>query len=380
MATLETLIALHQTSADATYGEAQAQTIRTADTYRMLTPQEGHALARQALARLDAGEAHLAGLLLRYLAAFVPGALNGLHAQLVERDFLDAPFVYYRADETARDLLLRRVQRMDSDMNSMKADALMAMLTALAWIGDKAVQAQFYQWWLMPPRWRSLLAIPPHEVPREAGWHLTKDGERRNLVYPQSFELQRLPDGADAPPDSPVRVAVPYGETCPSCGDALLTLFDFALSSHHPVFMGLPGERLRIVTCLHDIRDMPIYTDVDLRGGVRWNARANKPGGSVQEALSFPPDRLVVGIQRPGILETLAQRDEQVLLGVSQIGGYPAWLDGALYPAEPYSGKPMLFIGQVATADLLGDPAAPGMYYAFASEDASSAATVYQER
>lgn len=380
MSTLETLLTLHRAPSPADYYAARAQHTRIADTYRLLSLDAARNLAAEALKLLDSGAAKEGEAILRHLACFVPGSLRDVQTALAERLLLTSPQLYYRAGEEARDTLLRKLARMEADMSSMKSDLLDGLLKALAWIGDKAVQAQFFQWWLMPPRWRTLLPIAPHEYARAAGWHLTKDGSRRSLTYPDAYELLRLPDDATPPAGNPVSVGVPAAEPCPSGQGSALILFDFDLASRHPVFMGLRGERLRILTCTGEVQDGPVYTEVDVKGGSRWLTSIRRIQHLPQDAEQYPVDRMVLGNPRHTAFEMLSRGTSDSLVGLSGLGGYPTWLNGAVYPEEPFAGRPMLFAGQVAAADLLADPAAPGMFYAFLNEDATIAATYYQEK
>lgn len=376
MSQIDSFVALHRQPSAATYYALRAQRTTIADRYRLLNKPDAEALAGDAL-KLSAGNAADIGeCILRHLAAFVPASLRGIQPILAAQTALTQPQLYYRAGEEARDTLLRKLHRIEADMANLKPDILVALLKALAWVGDKVVQGQFYEWWLMPPRWRSLLALPPHEYARAAGWHLTKDGRRRDLTYPEGYELLRLPDEATPPAGNVVTVAVPAAEQCPPGQASALTLMEFDLASQHPVFLGLRGERLRILTCLTALQDGPLYTEIDLKGRTRWLQTPSAAGGE-HPALEFPVDRMVLGNPRHTILEALADSDS--LVGLSGLGGHPTWLNGAVYPEEPFSGRPMLFVGQVAAADLLADAGAPGMFYAFLNEDATTAATFYQE-
>ena len=64
------------------------------------------------------------------------------------------------------------------------------------------------------------------------------------------------------------------------------------------------------------------------------------------------------------------------VLGVSQVGGHPAWEQDAEYPPCPECRLPMRFVGQVATGEI--EPA-EGITYAFLCPDCLMAATSYQQ-
>lgn len=376
MPLIDSFVALHRQPTATGYYALRAQRTAIADRYRLLSKPDAAELAQDALKLYTGNAADIGECILGHLAAFAPASLRSIQPILAEQTALAQPQLYYRAGEEARDTLLRKLHRIEADMGNLKPDILAALLKALAWVGDKVVQGQFYEWWLMPPRWRSLLALPPHEYARAAGWHLTKDGRRRDLTYPEGYELLRLPDEATPPASNVVTVGVPAAEGCPSGQGSALTLMEFDLASQHPVFLGLRGERLRILTCLSAIQDGPLHTEIDLKGRARWLQTPPTTGGE-HPVPELPVDRMVLGNPRHTILEALA--DSSSLVGLSGLGGHPTWLNGAVYPEEPFSGRPMVFVGQVAAADLLADVDAPGMFYAFLNEDATIAATFYQE-
>jgi hypothetical protein len=71
-------------------------------------------------------------------------------------------------------------------------------------------------------------------------------------------------------------------------------------------------------------------------------------------------------------------RSEARTGGVSQIDGFPMWVQGNSHPRCPKCDRWMFFVGQVATSEALGEPG-EGVTYAFLCQDCKMAATAYEQ-
>ncbi|HEY7125388.1 MAG TPA: hypothetical protein VH540_15650 [Ktedonobacterales bacterium] len=340
--------------------------------YRRLSPEQGRAVALYALDLFDAGRyrsQYLTERMLLRVANLVPGALQGLYSELIERELFWRS-QHCEADPTTRDQLLLLLEEKAEDLG-----ALSTILEALAWIGDEQVQAQFHKWRQSPPTWRSLLYIPPHGYALLAGWELTEDGKRRNLCHTTAYELIPTKHAAPEATPGPVGVIERSEEHCRWCGLLLTTLFDLDLRDPRLAFLGVRGERLRIAMC--ERCPDPIITDVDLRGGSHWSAsNPSKPEIEYEgwEIEPLPKGKLVLGPQRRTPYETIGAYQRR---GISQLGGYPEWVQDAEYPRCPGCQRRMTFLGQLETLDIVEH--AEGIYYAFLCADCGKATTGYQQ-
>ena len=72
------------------------------------------------------------------------------------------------------------------------------------------------------------------------------------------------------------------------------------------------------------------------------------------------------------LMKLMAHRQE----GLSQLGGFPEWIQGSSYPHCPLCKETMLFLGQISPVDLNHN--AEGMFYAFLCAPCGKAATTFQ--
>lgn len=349
------------------------------EEYRQLSMSEGRELARFALTILDsAGEQpdaeDLGEEILLHLACLVPGALDGLHAELLTREIVYPPELYRGADAQTSHQLLAWLNGNAELAFSVSGDHL---LKALAWIEDETVQAVFRQWQINPPEWRSALYIPPEAYAHEAGWHLTANGEYRRLFFEPCYELMRRDRVEDVEAISPVRAILPHEDVCRWCGLHLQTLFAFDLQDPRLDFLNLSGERLRIAFCPRCSTFGYVFTEVDTQGRSRWSELNHKPDfiGCEASAWNLPQDTLILNRLRRSPYET-HQFVMYDVPGASQVGGHPMWIQDAEYPTCPQCREPMLYLAQlqIGEMDAMGD----GVVYAFLCAGCLLATTSYQ--
>lgn len=347
--------------------------------YLSLTLGQARELARFGIEHYDTlaeGDRLKGAQFLARLANFVSGALANEYPKILARDILWPDSMYRGADAPTRDKLLMRA-------NADEEPERNGVLCALAWIGDKPVQAQFAAWRAAPPPWRSMLYIGPEEYAPQAGWELAPDGTQRELHFQTCYEL--LPVARDLAEEraSPVRVLTPHEDSCQWCGEHLLTLFDLDLQDPRLAFVSGGGERLRIALCPWCSCYATVFTDVDLQGASRWSIRNDldeferkriSRTPDPEELFPTPEHGLILGRPRRTAYET---QSSEVCLHESQIGGYPSWVQDEEYPICPGCKRRMPFIAQLATEDIIQP--SEGITYAFACLDCGKATTVYQQ-
>ncbi|MEZ0368815.1 MAG: hypothetical protein ACAI44_06990 [Candidatus Sericytochromatia bacterium] len=308
---------------------------------------------------------------LLYLACLSAFGFKGLHEQLFSRQIFYPALLYQGADTQTRDRILELLLQSDPPQPDN-------LLKALAWIGDEGVQQQFQAWRLQAPVWRTQLYVGPEAYAPEAGWELTPGGERRNLVSALAYAL--LP--AASPDDSPVRVALPREDTCNWCRRGLIDLFSLDLTDVRLAIPGWPGNTLKIVTCQVCTCFAPVFMQVDANGQGHWHPKAQSvPADLPEDVLAggdgwqqIPADRLQLA-ESPRA--PLSAAHEFTLSRTSGLGGYPAWVQDAAYPACPDCGHQMPFVAQLKMDEV--EEYAEGVYYAFACSDCRVTATAYQQ-
>lgn len=340
--------------------------------YRVLSQDEARELGRLAVPLLDSGsknDRETAEGIFVSLSCLVPGALSGLHQDLVEREVFYPAEIYLGADAESRDALVQRVAWDEENRDHL--------LTALAWIGDATVQRQFRLWRDSPPLWRDNLYIPPESYAQQAGWVLTAEGARRDLFFQTCYTLVRLSETESVPADNPVAVVAVFPERCRWCEWEMTALFDFDLASPRLDFLGFQRERLRIVRCDRCSIFTVIFMDVDMAGNSAWAQENVKPeflGRNREGYERLPVNRMTLGVKRRTPYEAHWQVLEQ---GHSQVGGHPAWVHDAEYPRCPGCEELMTFIAQLQTDDL--EDHSEGTTFAFYCGPCSKATTVYQQ-
>lgn len=280
--------------------------------------------------------------LLLYIASLLPDALKGRHYELATHHvFSYRGVLYYNADPATSELLITRLD------NSQDPDNLNVTLVALAWIGDANVRSAFRRWDEQPPLWRDQLYIPPSGYAIEAGWELTTSGERYNLTFDSCRRLLSTNQSS-----GPVNAFTPASEKCGHCEQNLITLLDLDLSSPDLSFLGITGKRLRISTCDNcgPIADA-FLTNIDLEGMSEWSNLNQPPSNNDYEPYYSAASRTLVLSSQPSNPLAAIACDE-----ISQLGGYPAWVQDAAYPVCGKCGQTMLFLGQISTQDFMGEP------------------------
>lgn len=356
------------------------------DFYRSLSPAQGKELALAALHLFEQGKNtrdYLVEEILTKLANSVPGSLQGLHAQLLDRNIHWGDQGLYReADAATRDRIISLLEAdnipeiLQSDLPDVALRQY--LLPALAWIGDEYVQKQFLKWretplpWSISPYFRQPLDAYAHY----AGWELTGDGKRRDLYFWQCYELipiERAP-AEDIP--GPVTVIASHEEVCDWCGRQLLTLFDFDVTDPRFDFLPVRGDRLRIAMCSSCciFSDAHAFFDVDMHGASHWSSYNGEHNPhQAEENIPLSPGRLVLGRRRRTPFETSASYWQQ---GISQIGGHPEWVHSPEYPCCPGCQQTMMFVGQLEPLDILADT--EGIIYAFLCAECGKTTTRFQ--
>ncbi len=340
--------------------------------YRALDDPAAAALARRAVEAVERREVVAAGAaeLLARLSSFVPDALVGLHGRLLDVDLLSIvlyPHVlklgvmFRSADAETRE----RLRALAADSGRRLGSHALA---SLAWIDDDEVPVAFRQLIEHPPPWVSH-SYSVAMYPLEAGWALRRDGTRQHLHL--SSHCHRLERGAEA--GSPVKVISRLHQRCGGCSGPLTELLDLDLRDERLGFLGLPGERLRVLTCEGCVCYGTVYAEVDLAGNARWlEDRADPPEGLYMSEDSYLPERqLGLGLKRRTPFEAHAFANN-----LSQLGGQSGWIQNPDYPECPRCGALMPFLGQV---DLEEFPRCEGSIYAFLHVGCGVVATLFQQ-
>ncbi|NQX45479.1 DUF1963 domain-containing protein [Paenibacillus tritici] len=340
------------------------------ELYHELTVEERERMESYAVQLLEEEEVDQAETILLSLVCYTDTRLGpGLESFLRTGNYYPA-ILYKDADAVIRDRLIAQVETDPGNRNHL--------LLALAWIGDEEVVRLFAQWRQSPPAWASALYIAPEMYAREAGWELDAGGGKRLLIHPECYPFKVYKEEIAEAPRTPAAVtALQTGAaSCPWCGGGLTVLFDYDLQ--HPLlqFMKLPGKRLRIAACMHCNCYGTVFMNVDLEGGYAWSDYNVVPeylpdnnGGPASPAWHV----MQLSEQPVGTYESAHWTLEAL---ASQIGGHPAWIQDADYPACPCCSQTMTFTAQM---DMEQAEDSEGIYYAFLCSDCLITAVNYQQ-
>lgn len=175
----------------------------------------------------------------------------------------------------------------------------------------------------------------------------------------------------DTVPDS-AALAWPKHETLP-ISPGLKCILELSLDREELAFLKLESKgTIRI--CVNSAAPMDqCLTRVDLKGSASWI----DPPDELEPA---DPDLEYVMTMylRPGIVpsstltyESVPKAEDEYDADLSYVGGTPHWQQDPDYPICPECGKPMIFVGQVATC--------VGVYtYCFLCEDCLTAVSMQQ--
>lgn len=335
--------------------------------YAGLNLSDASALADRAvtlLAQSDVpGAEDVAREVLTYLASLVDGALDHKHRHLAESGFFYPGVVFRGAGPEARNTLVERLPR-ESDT------ARNWIMQCLAWIGDAEVRRLFASWTARPPAWARHMA-PAVEFAMEAGWELTKKGERRELAQSTGIRLVPADPGNEA---GILGTLSTRDEACPQCGDMMVSMIDLDLSDPLFDFLNYSGNRLSVPGCMRCAAyHGGLFAEVDLKGNGGWSHYNREPKYLDRESEwePFLPDRLVPG---PALLTSVEGcRDFEG----SRIGGHPVWVQYPEYPVCPECRSRMPFLAQIDLGDI--DDYGEGIYYVFHCRECDIAATGFQQ-
>ncbi|MDL1163343.1 hypothetical protein P0100_20165 [Yersinia pestis] len=335
------------------------------EVYSALSPGEAERMLNFALDLLEAGDEDTCQN--KSLETCIP--------TLLERSIYYPGILYKDASARSRDELLQQVEQ-DSDHRNH-------LLLALAWIGDDQVVHQFQEWRSDSPSWAEELYVPPEAYAHEGGWELTENGGKRRLFFNESFAIEKrvLSESTWTAEHEPAQFLKENSALCPWCRRRLATLTDLDISHPKLRFLGLSGERLRVSTCVTCSCYDTIYMDVDFHGKSNWS-QANSRQGYVPEPDSEEDDRSYAAAAQSLRLADHPRNSYYAAywtLGpaVSQIGGYPAWIQDAVYPTCSCCSYSMTFIGQLDWEQI--EEYGEGIYYMFLCADCQVTATLFQQ-
>lgn len=269
------------------------------------------------------------------------------------------PFLFKDSLPEIRDEL---IQRIDENPDLYLQD--------LVWIGDTATVKQIALWKNQKPIWSEHLFCSPADYALLAGWELTAAGQRRELcseicIPLIQFDCVDAGDGVnlDAAIDtSALEVVVDASSECPWCHRRLVYLFDVNATSGRLKDFTQVRNHLRFLFCEACVWPAGfIFTRMSKTGDAIW-CESNSIGNAspLLKEPNVPRKQLRLGRTRRNSYFACTRDSDK---GISQIGGYPNWLQDSDYPTCPGCAQTMHFFGQVAYQDV--DPDSEGIFYSF---------------
>lgn len=361
---VQMLLDFHGTRSFGTRPNLLARQAEARSVYEELTGIECSELAESAIAKADDKKANTVDILC-CLACFRPGSLSLFHERLVESRFLYPGVIYHGANESVASRLMSLLEE-DECRNHA--------LLALAWIGDSVVVSAFANWRQQPPSWAGSLNVPPDQYSHEAGWELTKNGERRNLFSETTTPL--VPKASEDADDGEVRTVVPSEQTCPWCNRRLTILLAFEHIDKS--ISGIGTQRVLVMTCDACTCFGYVFSK-NANGDVLWHTANTRPKYLPPDVTNWPAIPTEPLIPSKQSRQFLAAANWCYIPGVafSQIGGLPTWINDSEYPSCPECSMTMPFVGQLSNEDY--DGYAEGIYYCFHCTNCGVSATNYQQ-
>jgi hypothetical protein len=165
-------------------------------------------------------------------------------------------------------------------------------------------------------------------------------------------------------------------ETCPWCGCKLVNLIEVHASESPLNTLHRAGGRIEVVTCRVCTCFAPVHGELDAQGHGRWASKNVPPNVVPRNAESWgvsPWSKVAVRLSERRPTHAAAWCLPTTL---SQIGGFPAWVQDMAYPNCLECKATMTFIAQIDQAVF---PMQEGVYYAFICGECRTTATTYQQ-
>jgi hypothetical protein len=332
----------------ARFREAE-QTIDEPRIYRSLSREQGREVALSAFELYDTrtkNNDYLVHQILSNLSKFVPGALQGLYDNIIERHLYWGDGVTFR--EANQEVCIRLLGLLETNLEAQPRGSLLRadIVVALAWSESMIAVEAFQRWRRNPPVWVQGLSQPLERCTRAAGWELTEDGQKRYLYHHTCYELVPWKNEELAMLSGPVSVYTPSEERCPSCHQKCKFLFTIDVCDSRLRFLDPLRDQIKVPLC-------PLCEELD------------EEHPSVKQPL-------VLGSPRTPY-ETIGL---YWMDGLSRIGGHPEWVQSPDYPQCTQCNTTMTFIAQLEITDI--DPGFEGIAYAFLCAAFGTTATTYQ--
>ncbi|WP_433750894.1 DUF1963 domain-containing protein [Paenibacillus amylolyticus] len=344
--------------------------------YLSLSVEQQDQMKHYAMQQIRTGDEDTGKDILVYLVCYHDISLTAEIPELLEQEIYYPAILYKSASGEARDRLLQQVNTDDENRNHI--------LLILAHIGDDVVVQQFRQWRQSPPSWSSELYVAPEHYTTEAGWELTKDGQRRELFITPSYSLYKVKENEEtnvAISGDSLSMLTPSTNCCRWCGGALTILIN--LDVKHPALKDVSwhAQRLRIQTCVICSSYGVVYMELDAAGEPLWSSHNVMPVGAEEIDLDdygkLAPDAgrqfRIADASRHGFHASEWAMEPSL----SQVGGHPGWVQDADYPRCPRCSARMKAVAQLDWGEV--EEYGEGMYYMFICEPCQMTAVSYQQ-
>ncbi|TYP79846.1 hypothetical protein [Paenibacillus methanolicus] len=338
-----------------------------ADLFKRLTPGAQTRMKQHAMRQLEQGDDAVAIEILVSLVCLCGASLADCLPALMQKDVYFPGILYRNAGSAVARCLVDDIE--------LSGGYQGAKLAALAWTGTEEAVSAFRRWRAEASENEVWRVIELKTASHAAGWEITSEGERRDLFDMACFGLN---EGMDAAKENDVvKLLAESDAVCPWCSGKLMTLLDLIPGSEKLGSLALETNRLRVATCMHCGCYEDLYMDISSTGDYCWYPGNRKPDdlpprgdgdGAVAPATRFLSDRR---------RDAYEAADWTLGISVSQIGGFPSWVQDARYPACPTCRGTMKFVAQVDLGEF--DRLAQGMFYTFSCGSCCRTATVYQQ-
>jgi len=342
--------------------------------YVSLSEEDTDRMLGYGMSLVDSGDEDRSQDILLSLLCYKNKSLATSIQGLISYDLYYHGILFKDASEEERDQLLNQVEHDEDSRNHL--------LVALAWIGDEQVVKRFCDWRKSPPQWVEELHIRPELYANEAGWELTKNGNRRNLFHEYNYAIEKI-EASDSSNEAIelVTLLTPSSNSCLWCGGKLTTLLNLKVGHPSLHSLSLTGERLKIETCVICSCYSVVFMEVDSNGESKWSTYNQKP--DYMPVFNIEDyDNQHLSASKLFRLASQSRNSYHAAhwtleSSISQVGGYPTWIQDAEYPICPCCSKHMIFISQLDWGEVV--EYGEGIYYTFICSDCRITATSFQQ-
>ena len=336
------------------------------ELYRGLNEQEVQELVNYAIELIEDEDQDQAEYILIYLACLTDADLDKALEVCIQNEIFYPEGIYRECGEGISEILI----------DKLKSGWRYDIPSVLAYGKSEQVTNFFNELESNEPEETKGSSVRAHEHSHGAGWTLSSN-TRRSLVFPKAFGVVNSRHSGE---ELAEQIAVRAGfqkleEKCSACNAPLSILFDIDLNDPNIDFISLNQERLRVLNCpncsCYGVFYARFENDHVKAHPLNKNSFSQFDPNDLEYL--YPQKVLKFSSQERSIYSVNYWFDDMPL---TQLGGFPSWIQDSIYPKCIDCNETMKFLGQVSNDDI---SLSEGIFYAHICLDCKVTCVHYQQ-